>query len=67
MIGASQETRQLSRAIVQQNLMIRRTMSDLRNQGCVEGDDGVFGGQDSQGVCDDIRQSIDQMRQDLSF
>ncbi len=66
-IGASQETRQLSRAIVQQNLMIRRTMSDLRNQGCVEGDDGVFGGQDSQGVCDDIRQSIDQMRQDLSL
>jgi hypothetical protein len=66
-VGASQETRQLSRAIVQQNLMIRRTMSDLRNQGCAEGDDGVFGGQDNQGVCDDIRQSIDQMRQDLSL
>ncbi|MGY5804579.1 hypothetical protein ACXHMN_24850, partial [Rhizobium sp. LEGMi12c] len=66
-IGASQETRQLSRAIVQQNLVIRRTMSDLRNQGCVEGDDAMFGGQDNQGACDDMRQSIDQMRHDLSL
>jgi hypothetical protein len=66
-VGASQETRQLSRAIVQQNLMIRRTMSDLRNQGCVEGGDAVFGGQDNQGVCDDMRMSLDQMRHDLSL
>ncbi|MFK0163152.1 hypothetical protein [Rhizobium sp. NPDC090279] len=66
-IGASEETRQLSRAIVQQNLMIRRTMSDLRNQGCVEDSSMVIFGQDNQGVCDDMRQSIDQMRHDLSL
>jgi len=66
-IGASQETRQLSRAIVQQNLMIRRTMSDLRNQGCFEDSSMVIVGQDNQGACDDMRQSIDGMRHDLSL
>ncbi|SCB07289.1 hypothetical protein [Rhizobium hainanense] len=66
-IGASQETRQLSRAIVQQNLVIRRTMSDLRNQGCVEDSSMVIVGQDNQGVCDDMRQSINGMRHDLSL
>lgn len=66
-IGASQETRQLSRAIVQQNLLIRRTMSDLRNQGCVEDSSLVIIGQDNQGVCDDMRMSLDQMRHDLSI
>ena len=65
-IGASQETRQLSRAIVQQNLMMRRTMSDLRNQGCVE--DGSMSpfGENNQGACDDMRQSLDAMRHDLT-
>ncbi|NLS15752.1 hypothetical protein HGP16_04155 [Rhizobium sp. P40RR-XXII] len=65
-IGASQETRQLSRAIVQQNLLIRRTMSDLRRQGCVEDENMPFGGEDNQGTCDDKRMSLDQMRDDLA-
>lgn len=66
-IGASQETRQLSRAIVQQNLLIRRTMSELRNQGCVEDSSMVIIGQHNEGVCDDMRGSLDQMRHDLSI
>jgi len=66
-VGASQETRQLSRAIVQQNLMIRRVMSDLRNQGCVvDGGYGVFG-DDNSAVCDDMRTSLDAMRHDLGI
>ncbi|MDK4723542.1 MULTISPECIES: hypothetical protein [Rhizobium] len=65
-IGASQETRQLSRAIVQQNLLIRRTMSDLRRQGCVEDDDAPFGEENNQGACDDMRMSLNQMRDDLA-
>ncbi len=66
-IGASQETRQLSRSIVQQNLAIRRTMSDLRNQGCVEDSSMVIIGQDNQVVCDDMRTSLDRMRHDLTI
>ncbi|TXH99533.1 MAG: hypothetical protein E6Q76_19715 [Rhizobium sp.] len=66
-IGASQETRQLSRAIVQQNLLIRRTMSDLRNQGCVEDSSMVIVGQDNEGTCDGMRQSLDQMHHDLGM
>lgn len=66
-VGASQETRGLSRAIVQQNLMIRRMMSDLRNQGCVEDSSMVIIGQDNQGVCDDMRMSLDGMRHDLGL
>lgn len=65
-IGASQETRQLSRDIVQQNMMIRRTMSDLRNQGCVDYGGVAIDGQDDQGACDDMRMSLDQMRHDLA-
>ena len=66
-VGASQETRQLSRAIVQQNLMIRRLMSDLRNQGCVEDSSMVIVGGSNEGVCDDMRTSLDGMRHDLSL
>jgi len=66
-IGASQETRQLSRAIVQQNLMIRRVMSDLRNQGCVEDSSIVIIGGDNSGACDDMRNSLDGMRHDLGL
>lgn len=66
-IGASQETRQLSRAIVQQNVMIRRVMSDLRNQGCVEDSSIVIIGGDNSGVCDDMRNSLDGMRHDLGL
>ncbi len=64
-VGASQETRQLSRAIVQQNLMIRRVMSDLRNQGCFE--DGMIFGDDNSGACDDMRSALDGMRHDLAL
>ncbi|MGV1756443.1 hypothetical protein [Rhizobium sp. P44RR-XXIV] len=66
-IGASQETRQLSRAIVQQNMMIRRVMSDLRNQGCVEDSGIVIFGEDNSGICDDMRSSLDGMRHDLGL
>ncbi|NKJ05849.1 hypothetical protein [Rhizobium sp. SG741] len=66
-VGASQETRQLSRAIVQQNTMIRRLMSDLRNQGCVEDSSMVIIGSNNEGVCDDMRTSLDGMRHDLGM
>ncbi|MBB6485187.1 hypothetical protein [Rhizobium lusitanum] len=66
-IGASDETRQLSRAIVQQNVMIRRMMTDLRNQGCVVDDGFGYGGDDNSAVCDDMRMSLDGMRHDLTL
>lgn len=65
-VGASDETRQLSRAIVQQNVMIRRVISDLRNQGCATDDGFGFGGDDNSGICDDMRMSLESMRHDLA-
>ncbi|AYG59349.1 hypothetical protein QD460_12250 [Rhizobium jaguaris] len=64
-IGASAETRQLSRVIVQQNVMIRQLKSDMRYQGCAsDGSVVVFGSGDS-GACDQMQTSLDRMQQDL--
>ncbi|MDL2400605.1 hypothetical protein [Rhizobium mayense] len=66
-IGASAETRQLSRAIVRQNVMIRQLRSDMRNQGCtLDSSVVIFGsGSGDNGACDEMQRSLDRMQQDL--
>ncbi|MBB5573661.1 MULTISPECIES: hypothetical protein [Rhizobium] len=66
-VGASAETRQLSRAIAQQNLMIRQLKSDMRNQGCASDSSVVIFGSGSgdSGACDEMQTSLDRMQQDL--
>ncbi|MBB4569792.1 hypothetical protein [Rhizobium leucaenae] len=66
-VGASAETRQLSRAIAQQNLMIRQLKSDMRNQGCSSDSVVIFGSSSGDsGACDEMQKSLDRMQQDLS-
>jgi hypothetical protein len=64
-IGASAETRQLSRAIVQQNFMIRQLKSDMRNQGCSSDSSMVIVGSGDTGACDEMQMSLDRIQQDL--
>jgi hypothetical protein len=64
-IGASAETRQLSRAIVKQNVMIRQLKSDMRNQGCSFDSSMVIVGSGDSGACDEMQMSLDRMQQDL--
>ncbi|WFU03638.1 hypothetical protein QA648_07830 [Rhizobium sp. CB3171] len=65
-VGASTETRQLSRAIAQQNTMIRRLKSDMRIQGCSYDSSMVnIGGSGDSGDCDEMENSLDRMEQDL--
>ena len=65
-IGANAETRDLSRAIVQQNMAIRRLKSDMRNHGCTADSSMTILGSDNEAACDDMHGSMDRMRDDLA-
>lgn len=65
-IGANAKTRELSRAIVQQNMMIRRLKSDMRNQGCSPDSSLTVLGDDNEAVCDDMHDAMQRMRDDLA-
>ncbi|MQB42840.1 hypothetical protein DXT94_12955 [Rhizobium sp. ICMP 5592] len=65
-VGANAETRQLSRAIVQQNMAIRRLKSDMRNQGCTSDSSVTILGSDNEAACDDMHDTMERMRDDLA-
>ncbi|MEZ2219357.1 hypothetical protein [Rhizobium sp. RCC_161_2] len=65
-IGANAETRDLSRAIVQQNMAIRRLKSDMRNQGCTSDSSLTILGADNEAACDDMHDAMERMRDDLA-
>ncbi|MFT4184887.1 MAG: hypothetical protein QM636_23540 [Rhizobium sp.] len=66
LIGANAKARELSRAIVQQNMMIRRLKSDMRNQGCTPDGSLTVLGDDNEAVCDDMHDAMQRMRDDLA-
>jgi hypothetical protein len=63
-VGSSEETRDLSRAIVRQNVAIRRMWSDMRNQGCTDDSSLVIVGGDGE-ACDRMQSDIGHLQDDL--
>lgn len=66
LIGANAKAREVSRAIVQQNMMIRRLKSDMRNQGCTPDGSLTVLGDENEAICDDMHDAMQRMRDDLA-